>query len=732
MPEDLWIRLFQSRFFDEYLALTYIYHKSGGVHEYLCNKLFLLPDGTIDNILAQLCEVAVGPSCASSTVRSTLVNLSTRSTWLALKVQWILHAMAHDDRLSRSRAALTLATKCEEQLMTSSSPAHRVTDAAFVKGALISDHANICGQLTATACSVDQPLSSSSLPRTGLLHTDSFPALCVPPAIRDFDDQDTCERLIRMREQLGRGEGVTALVMSSIVDLNSGGDGVISNSAGMETNCTANGTDLQVFQATIEFFNNLCSCTEGLIQYLAATRTEILQQRLECCNERLSRSRLYAKVLWPMVDDHEFVLRIVCDRARIMNSRERTPILLFVETVQGHDALRFNRAGVEGDLNSAASFESGSDKCAWFDACLEKQSTCCGSQQAEREVQVEGSKASGSHVADHTGTDITSEECCDTASEKSGHGTHKNPSVVALSHRQLLSMNRQEYAQHVYGHPLEDTFCQIRMASPFARVPSWRCRSVILKTGDDCRQELFALQLIRLFQLAFEAEGLPLWLHLYKVLPTGSRAAMIEVLPNAVSVHGIKRCLPQDASLAEHFFKMFPPGSEQCEQAQREFARSLAAYSIVCYILQVKDRHNANIMLDTAGHIMHIDFGFMLTNSPGGVSFERAPFKLTTEYMAILSSDVHGSASPCLQYFKNLWIAGYEGAAKHSENIVNLIRMMSDSGCPCFSGSRGAAEQVQKRFRANRMTITRLFDASADAWSTRQYDYYQRVLNGIF
>lgn len=50
-----------------------------------------------------------------------------------------------------------------------------------------------------------------------------------------------------------------------------------------------------------------------------------------------------------------------------------------------------------------------------------------------------------------------------------GHGTHKNPSVVALSHRQILSMNRQEYAQHVYGHPLEDTFWQIRMSSPFAR-----------------------------------------------------------------------------------------------------------------------------------------------------------------------------------------------------------------------------------------------------------------------
>lgn len=204
--------------------------------------------------------------------------------------------MTHDDRLSRSRASLTLAIQCKDQLMKSSFPAHSVTDAAFVKGALLSDHANIGGQLTASACFVDQQLSSSSLPRTGLLHTDSFPALCVPPVIRNFDDQDTCERLISMREHLGRGEGVTALVMSSIDDLNSGGDGVITNSAGIESNYAANGTDPQVFQATIEFFNNLCSCTEGLIEYLAETRTEIIKQRLECCNERLASSRLYGKV----------------------------------------------------------------------------------------------------------------------------------------------------------------------------------------------------------------------------------------------------------------------------------------------------------------------------------------------------------------------------------------------------------------------------------------------------
>lgn len=84
-----------------------------------------------------------------------------------------------------------------------------------------------------------------------------------------------------------------------------------------------------------------------------------------------------------------------------------------------------------------------------------------------------------------------------------------------------------------------------------------------------------------------------------------------------------------------------------------------------------------------------------------------------------------------------LCIQGFLASRKHADRIILLVEMMAGSGCPCFKAGARAVHNLRKRFHLN-LTETQCVEVvlamiadSLDAWRTRQYDYYQRVLNGI-
>ncbi|KAE9449835.1 hypothetical protein C3L33_18259, partial [Rhododendron williamsianum] len=252
---------------------------------------------------------------------------------------------------------------------------------------------------------------------------------------------------------------------------------------------------------------------------------------------------------------------------------------------------------------------------------------------------------------------------------------------------------------------------RIRKASVHGKLPGWDLRSAIVKSGDDCRQEHLAVQLISHFYDIFQEAGLPLWLRPYEVLVTSSYTALIETIPDTASLHSIKSRFPDITSFRDFFVAKYQENSPSFKLAQvnefgkkqfllqRNFVESMAGYSLVCYLLQmqireveedqcngsmvllfpcteVKDRHNGNLLLDEEGHIIHIDFGFMLSNSPGGVNFESAPFKLTRELLEVMDSDAEGVPSEFFDYFKVLCIQGFLTCRKHAERIILLVEML--------------------------------------------------------
>ncbi|CAE7235229.1 pikD [Symbiodinium sp. CCMP2456] len=300
--------------------------------------------------------------------------------------------------------------------------------------------------------------------------------------------------------------------------------------------------------------------------------------------------------------------------------------------------------------------------------------------------------------------------------------------AAAKERRELAAKTRQ----NIWGEPWKDKVERVRVASPYSRYASWSLNAVMVKGGDDLRQELLASQIIEQFSAIFQEAGLPLWLQATKVLVTSSTNGFLEFIHDSISVDAMKKIYP-GKTLADIFRVAF---ADRLFEAKRNFIESSAAYSLVVYFLQVKDRHNGNLMLLTSGHVVHIDFGFMLSNSPGGnMAFENSPFKLTQEILDVMD----GECSEQYEYFRTLLIRGFLEARKHMDRIVLQVRMMlTGSKMPCFrEGADFVLSTLQDRFFCNLTEeaciekIVELIDTSVNNWRTIQYDNYQRLVNGI-
>lgn len=269
----------------------------------------------------------------------------------------------------------------------------------------------------------------------------------------------------------------------------------------------------------------------------------------------------------------------------------------------------------------------------------------------------------------------------------------------------------------------------------------YEIETLMAKSNDDLRQEVFVMQMIHYFESVFAKAHVPVWLKTYRILSTSKSTGLIEVLNDATSIDGLKKSegYPSHGGMRAYFEQVYgEPTSKSFLAAQRNFTRSLAGYSLVCYLLGLNDRHNGNIMIDTRGHIIHIDFGFAFGMAPGHEwSFERAPFKMTSDYIEVMG----GTGSACFKEFKKLFVDGFKAARSNSLTALGLVEiMMYKSNYPCFTGTRYGGGVSLKRFEKRLMLnvpdskvekkAEHLITSSIDHLGTKIYDIFQKQSNG--
>jgi phosphatidylinositol 4-kinase len=282
----------------------------------------------------------------------------------------------------------------------------------------------------------------------------------------------------------------------------------------------------------------------------------------------------------------------------------------------------------------------------------------------------------------------------------------------------------------------------IKKNSLFGNLDSHKIFRCIFKTHEDLRQEQFATQLINEFYQIFKLENTGCWLNTYEIISTGNDAGLVEMVNDSVSLDQLKQKI-QQASLHDFYLYSFgngDPNSLRYKKAMNNFVASLAGYSLVCYFLQIKDRHNGNILIDNKGHLIHIDFGFLLSNSPGkGIKFETAPFKLSKDMIDAMG----GYKSKYFDDFKKLMKKGFQAINKHRHKISILVEMMwcgHGKNLDCFEGGQDAINQLKMRLNPKdgitKKEMDRIVDdlinQSAENWRTKFYDIFQYHSNGIF
>ncbi|KAL5265658.1 hypothetical protein ACHWQZ_G006396 [Mnemiopsis leidyi] len=217
-------------------------------------------------------------------------------------------------------------------------------------------------------------------------------------------------------------------------------------------------------------------------------------------------------------------------------------------------------------------------------------------------------------------------------------------------------------------------------------------KSCIFKEGDDLRQDILALQIIEFFLKAFQSVGLDVYLKPYRVVATAPGSGVIEVVPNSKTRDELGK--KTDETLYHHFIKTYgDENSPGFQNARENFIKSMAGYSIVTWLLQIKDRHNGNIMISNTGHIIHIDFGFLFESSPGGNMGFEPDIKLTEEMIQIMG----GSESAPFKRFSELVVRGFLAVRPYCEAICTLVSLMMGTNLPCFRDD--ALKKMRYRFQ---------------------------------
>ncbi|KAJ6643224.1 Phosphatidylinositol 4-kinase beta [Pseudolycoriella hygida] len=478
------LRFFESPVFNIHFAIHYLfYSKEPGVLTFIGNKLFSFKDNEVDLYIPQLILMYIQMAELAEVLDMYLIYRCRRSADFSLKVLWLMEAFNYNAELmSFEKTHLALL----KELYPKKNRRHLRNTESFRENSIASPikKTHYRSQSDATGL-----FSGSTSLNTKVQPTQFRLCLGDLSTGRAFDNGCTCFDTVR---------------------------GTVNGLLGQKIVCSCGAAKLapqkEFMKSLVEIGKNLTSLPTK------AEKTSILRMRLNLINKNLP-----ARVWLPLNSDiPHHVVRITEEKTAVLNSKDKTPYIIYVEVVEVTDIYS---SPVMPKLMPTLRHTKSEE---YLESNVDSSSDGNSEVKIHVEKVLDGATSVENVIRDWSDDDVWSQEEDEiTAQYLNMRKISEKDSISELSlesidsreqaaptsfnigdvrHRHCLNLHSEiakpfrhdpeDPSAAALKEPWHDKERQIRESSPYGHLNNWRLLSAIVKCGDDLRQELMATQLL--------------------------------------------------------------------------------------------------------------------------------------------------------------------------------------------------------------------------------------------
>ncbi|NWT14950.1 PI4KB kinase, partial [Vireo altiloquus] len=439
------LRLFESKLFDISMAISYLYNsKEPGVQAYIGNRLFCFRDEDVDFYLPQLLNMYIHmDEDVGDAIKPYIVHRCRQSLDFSLRCALLLGAYSSDMHISAQRHSR--GTKLRRLILSDElKPAGRRREPGGAAGA--------------AAAGADTGLSPS-----------------------------------KRTHQRSKSDATVSISLSSNLKRTASNPKVESEEEPVR------------LAPEREFIKSLMAIGKRLATLpTKEQKTQRLISELSLLNHKLP-----ARAWLPTAAFPHHVVRVPHSQAVVLNSKDKAPYLIYVEVLEcdnldtaavpariPENRIRSTRSAENlpecgmGPEHRAASFSTvpnyDNDDEAWaVDDIVELQ------------VELPEIHANScDNISQFSVDSITSQESREPVFIAAGDIRRRLSEQLAHTPTSFRR-DPEDPSAVALKEPWQEKVRRIREASPYGHLPSWRLLSVIVKCGDDLRQELLAFQVLK-------------------------------------------------------------------------------------------------------------------------------------------------------------------------------------------------------------------------------------------